>query len=361
MKTSPHDLEQQIRAHYQQVLGDPPPSAALWLQIADRLPTQEHPLPWWQRRRQAFVPSNGAVPVSSRWTLTRRLVVIGSLQCTLAVVSGLVYAVGIFRSSHRNTPGVSSSQLLTKLLQSDQRESIQQLAQSDQFTVDQMQMVNADTVRIQKILADSNNIILAYTIDGSTPIPPKEMKPAITLPGGHTLPMLSSDSEFSSTSMSDALHGIPPIAVLAVFDATSIQGYPQSVSLQITIPSGGTSAAHFNMNVPFYAGKTVTINQTDTLNGQALTLDRVVITLSETRLYYITGPADLGNLSGRLSFNETAFPYMGMGGPNRLGESYISFPTDFLDKTGTWVVKIATIPISKVIEQGSWQFTFPVA
>jgi hypothetical protein len=360
MKTSPHDWEQHIRAYYQQKFGEPSPSDTLWSQIAERLPMQEHSPSWWQRIRRMLAQSSVATLASAR---KHHFVMVGTLVCVLVVVSSLVYAIGILGSSHvYNAPGVSPTQvdalLVAKLLQNDPRQSIQELAQIDQFTVNQAQTVNASTVRIQKILADANNIILVYTIDGSAALffSPKgeALQPIITLSGGQPLPFGGWNTQ------SDTMNDAHSIAILAWFDAASIGDKSQYMNLQIAIPSGGTAEAHFDIRVPFYAGKTIMLNKTVTSNGQLLTIDRVVITLSTTRIYYTTGLADLGSLFVSLSIGESTYKFEVKNENGFLpeSESYMYVWDDLQEKTGTWVMEIATNSVN--IGQGSWHLTFLV-
>lgn len=59
----------------------------------------------------------------------------------------------------------------------------------NEFTVPQMKNVGGNTVTIQKVLADGNNVLLEYTIDGSTGVlaPAEGGNVSVTLPGGQTV------------------------------------------------------------------------------------------------------------------------------------------------------------------------------
>lgn len=361
MNTSPiRDLEHQLRLHYQQEGDKPLPASAFWHKLEDRLPAQNRPLTWQQRWLQAF-PLSGdsslAVPRRSpaRWLL---------VACSLLLVALLLFGVvsltglpGVHQGRQTQHPSVSNANalLLSHLLQSDPQESIRQLAQSGSFTqVHLTQAIGADIVELQKVLADANEIVVEYTIEGSSDLVAERSFPSIVLPGGQTLQALQVRYTPGASSLSPegfVLH--PPIAVLAYFNPGSLPGNPQQVHLHLAIPAGGTTVS-FDVTVPFSEGKTVTLNQTATSHGKTITLERVVITPSETRFYYTTGPGHplpvpLGELSiaGKVYDANNGFP---LGSQN--------FEYALQNDTGTWTLNISLrTPTGKDI----WQFTFTVS
>jgi len=365
MNTSPmRDLEQQLRLHYQQEGDQPLPSSAFWHTLADRLPAQNRPLTWQQRWLQAFPLSSGSSLAVPRRSQARWLLVACSLLLVVLLLFGVVSLTGLlkFRQSRQaQKPNVSNANalLLSQLLQSDPQASIRQLAQSNAFTeVHLAQAIGSDTVELQKVLADANEIVLGYTIEGSSNLVAERSFPRIILPGGqalqaHEVRYTPGASSFSPEGF--VLH--LPIAVLAYFSPGSLPGNPQQVNLQIAIPAGGDPVS-FDVTVPFSAGKMVTLDQTATSHGKTITLERVVVTPSETRFYYRTGPGHsvLDPLAWELSIaGKTYSGNNGFdGGSLRGGENAENFEYALQSDTGTWMLNIST-------GEGTWQFTFTVS
>ncbi|HEY7419514.1 MAG TPA: DUF4179 domain-containing protein [Ktedonobacteraceae bacterium] len=359
MNTIEQDLEQQLRTHYQQEMGDPPSSSALWHNLAGRLPTQEQPATRWQRLLQAFSPAGSSVLYTPRPAPARGLVVAGSLVCALLLVFGIVYAAGSYWSGHTwidGKPSVSDADalLLTQLLQDKSKtpQVIQQLSQSGQFADINLTKGN---VTLQKVYADANYIIIGYTIN-NIPFNPKDPQPfmklvsdgvTVTLPGGQTL----------QRGFNTGRGGHGSLTALAYIDASSVQGNPQQLNLHIAIPAGGKTTVSFDQTVPFHAGKTVKVNQTVTSEGQAITLDRVVITPSETRFYFTTNfeniPPDWKLSIAGKTYTSGAVFAAGKGG-------YLDEWNNVQNAKGIWTLK-ATSWTETGKNENTWQFTFTVS
>ena len=373
MNTIEQDLEQQLRTHYQQEMGEPSSSFALWHDLAGHLPAQEQPITRWQRLLQAFSPAGSPVGYTPRPAPARRLVVAGSLVCALLLIFGVVYAAGSFWPGHgliSGKPSVSSGNadaLFAQLLQSNKTpQSVQQLAQTGQLTnVHLTRTAGPYTVTLQKLYADANNIVVGYTIDGTNINLASALSawPTLTvIPSGQTLQV--SLATFTNNSGS--------VAVLAYFDAASIQGDPQQLNLRIVIPVGKATTT-FNQTTPFRAGKTVEVNQTVTSNGHALTLDRVVITPSETRTYFITYPDTTLVLDGSLSAaGKTYGPWSAPGWPpstngmmyrSKVYPGYLGFLDNLQNDTVPWTLKVNGYSLlnNSLKVTDTWQFTFTVS
>ena len=376
MNTIEQDLEQQLRTHYQQEMGEPPSSSALWQDLASHLPAQEQPITRWQRLLQAFSSAGSSVYYTPRRTPARRLVVAGSLVCALLLVFGIVYAAGSLWPGHSlvgGNPSVSSDNadaLFMQLLHSSKTpQSIQRLAQTGQLTnVHLAKTTGPYTVTLQKLYADANNIVVGYTIDSTNVDPYSALSawPTLTvIPGGQTL----------QVSLAILTNNARSVAVLAYFDAASIQEDPQQLNLRIAIPVG-KSTTTFNRATPFQAGKTVEVNQTVTSNGHSLTLDRVVITPSETRTYLITHPDTTLILSGSLSAaGKTYGPWSPPDWPPstnatngslfiaKVYPGYLGFLDNLQNDTGTWTLKVdgSSLLNNSLKVTDTWQFTFAVS
>lgn len=140
----------------------------------------------------------------------------------------------------------------------------------------------------------------------------------------------------------------------------AIAGSPDQVDVQFAIPAAGDATAQFAVTVPFYAARTVTINQSAVSHGHVVRLDRAVITPSAIRFFYSTGHTFLP--LGRWSLTVGGNTYKGgsgyYGGYLTGGESYADINENVVAPTGTWIVQTSMPPAAG---QGSWRFTFVVA
>jgi hypothetical protein len=357
MNTPIQDLEQQLRTHYHQEFGEPLPSSALWHHLADRLPAHEQPLAWWQRWLQAFSSPKFPLPSAPRPIPVRGIVVVCSLLVgVLLLASGVVYTVGPFKShqSHRaSSPFVSSANvdaLLSQLLLSDTRPSTQQVARNGLFTeINLTQSVNAGMVKLQKVYADANNIMLGFTFTGSLSLQDATgvTRQLIIVANHQTL-----KPSFAEFKLAKGQH---QIAVLAYFNTAPVQSDIQQLRLNISITTARTTA-HFDLTVPFLAGKTVQVHQTITSHGRTIMLDRVIITPTEARFYYtsqgVTFPLiQILSIAGKTYRASVGYVASGV-------EDYSRFWYNLQNEAGTWTLK-ASAPLALGIES-TWQFTFTI-
>jgi hypothetical protein len=293
-----------------------------------------------------------------------------------------------FRQSHQAQPfpGTSPSLaagdalLLQQLFQSTQTPtSIKQLAQYGQFTKVNL-TVGSGNVTIQKVYADANNVVLTYTADLSA------WKKAVSC----SLPAVLSNqcrSEPLVTVATSAHQALPfnqelvnfgkepvsqnqRVAVLAYYDASSIQGNPKQLRLRVSLSEKVSQSQKESVEFtgPFHADKTViNVNQTVISHGDALTLERVVMTPTETRFYNRTSPSPAVfpmklSIAGK-SYDANPFP-ADLEHPNMYGwfgypsDNYVSFHESLQGQTGTWTLT----EYARVGTNGdTWTFTFTVS
>lgn len=306
---------------------------------------------------------------------TKRVAVIFAVVLLTIVMTGTVLAAGGFdallRTLANNEHGTSS--LLTK----------------DQFTpLNQTKRAGTLTGTLQAAYADANRLIVGISIDNSnlpsagdggewTLIPE-----SLTTSDGINLPSRGMYYLVDAKNMGSLLS----------FDASQIQGTPASLRIHAVfsyycsnLNDGQCSPqarVHnlanpfklvYDFTVPFHPGRVVTVKQAVVSNGKTLTLERVVITPSETRFYlhgmsYFDFTAMQSHLSGSsgttLTIGDQTTP---LGGPNAIGD-----PTDGrnpykLDTSisaleplansrhGTW-----TLHISDATKGPGWIFQFSV-
>lgn len=163
------------------------------------------------------------------------------------------------------------------------------------------------TLHLRSAYADANNIYLWGTTDI-----PGNMDERLAPPSSYWDIELST-SDGTSIPIADAnsgpvspmpLPGATPPTVRELqtfyhFLGSGVPGRPTSLHLtlrltppqgfpHVTVPRTGTQdpPTEFTFTVPFYAGQVVNLGQTATSHGYSMTLDRLVITPSETRAYF---------------------------------------------------------------------------
>lgn len=79
--------------------------------------------------------------------------------------------------------------------------------------------------------------------------------------------------------------------VAMVLDGAGIAGNPAQISLDLSMGVGYNATSQclqvltYDFTLPFHPGRILTLHQVVNANGHPLTLERVVVTPSETRLY----------------------------------------------------------------------------
>jgi hypothetical protein len=160
------------------------------------------------------------------------------------------------------------------------------------------------------------------------------------------------------------------MAGLVTFDAESLPPGTTNVILRLTFPdvrakaekpSGSdltVGALGFTFSVPVAPGRAITVSQTVVAGGVPVTLERVVITPSETRAY-LRFPASGGigdggwNADARISgagWDSRQLPagfsgLMTLGGSfmNGRGEHVTTFSGDFRGRHGEWTLTVAAL------------------
>ncbi len=230
------------------------------------------------------------------------------------------------------------------------------------------------TVTVERVYADSNNVIVAYIVK----MPSR---------GGYT------DASLTNTVLSTDQGQLAPGRVaygsanqgnsqgnLLFFDASSITGAPGQLHLHLSAQGlsaevdGGKPDVHF-VNVPgtlafdftvtFHAGRVAEPHQRVTVGGQTVTLERVVVTVSETRVY-LSGIAPEWAIATLTVGGWTSDPFQNPGGgpigvgvaPN--GQTVVSYGDALYDKHGTWTLTVSYAHNARAPQGGPWIFHFDV-
>lgn len=237
------------------------------------------------------------------------------------------------------------------------------------------------TVTLQRAYADANRIVVAYTIQG----PANQPFDAID-----RLAFLRSTLADANGAALDPLGGGDVVeggSVLDNFDASSIPGEPKDLNLRLTVPllqalqeagqevPGAIAPFTFRFTVPFHPGRVATPNETVTAGGAAVTLERVVVSPTETRLYLrgLDGTGILPDLTVDGWDSGTA-PLVGWqpghaaevsGGVWQTKDGLLAcdFGSPLMEKQGGWTLVVrpgAATADGRQVSGGPWVFHFTV-
>lgn len=156
---------------------------------------------------------------------------------------------------------------------------------NQQTTIDQLGKLQGSSIHLYAGYADSNRIILAYTIQLNKSNL-NQMRPlTLTLSaqkGVKISPDATGGGFLDSKTMQDYdLYSVPLLSVANTI--TTLHVHADMAFL----PSAGK--ASFEFSLPFHRGHNVTINQTQIVNGQPITLDHVSTSATQT-VIYVRGP-----------------------------------------------------------------------
>jgi hypothetical protein len=281
------------------------------------------------------------------------------------------------------------------------------LAQEVNFS----QTLNGVTVTLERVYADANEIVIGYTIKDSSGQLYDIYDLALTDAAGTVFPRTVGAG---MTGQSDVLKGslLPGEgAYVLAFDAAVVTDAPEELDLQMVMelvlspdapglsptPSGplaelpesmvvtaesqpapGEEAIvgpfTFDFSVPLIPGRVAEVNQTVDAAGVVMTLERVVVTPSETRTYL---RFDLPDGAGT-----HWMPVMMLEAPgNKKSQEYFAypvntdssgysygFPVPFYDRPGEWSLTVAELvgtdltrqPSEDIRLAGPWVFHFYV-
>lgn len=286
------------------------------------------------------------------------------------------------------------------------------LAQHLGTRINQSRIVAGYTMTVERAYADSNRVLIAYTIrppgagERQWNLVPDDVT-AVTA-SGVSLPALG--------NVNSGETGLPD-ATLQAFDAAGITGDPKELRLHLTVPwidgmkqlgaaqtpttqqlsAVGTDRGlpttgpygsivvdpanapngvqdpyvhdfrvygplSFEITVPFVAGVAVSPHQPVSTAGRTLTLERVVVSPTETRAYVSgLGPSQSHYVDGILSGAGWTDGDVDGGGRSvwyANGMTVFSYLGSFTDKHGAWTLAVRSNPGSS--RAGPWTFHFTV-
>ena len=230
------------------------------------------------------------------------------------------------------------------------------------------------TMTLHWVYADANRAIVGYRIEGPAGHKVKKFDlgppyPALTDANGRSLPWHGGASPDLWPGSAEEL---------VDFDASAITDQPSELRLHLVVPQISviedtygspydrfvvSGPWVFDFTAPFHAGRTLEPHQAVTNNGHTISLDRAVLTPSETRLSFRGMPADVIDrvdsqwvawisISVAGSGKQWLGPSAGQGG--LMAESRTtadglwlwSTPTPLIDKHGRWTVTLTFEPVT---------------
>jgi hypothetical protein len=291
------------------------------------------------------------------WLPRRASAVVLALALSIVLMAGSVYAFTTFISPRLgpppNDPGVNA------VFKQHLLEDVQAAPQ----TIDGFKM------NVQAAYADANRVIVGYTM---------------TRPSGHHYDDPLPSDALLTTPQGDQLHWesdaiLADSAYTMTFTAlTGISSTARHITFHLSIhqldvnEQEGADSRHltlqgsmsFTFTVPFHAGRIATPRQSVTANGVTLTLERVVVSLSETRLY-VQGAGVTTVLYPTLTVSDWHGQAMVIEiGSVNAHEIFISYWASLLDKHGEWTLKLQLASLqAPPAPQGTgapWTFHFVV-
>jgi hypothetical protein len=251
-------LEHNLQEYFQSEVRDAEPPRDWWDRAVSRLGEQKRPSFWsnlWPKTRLA-------------WAL---------LPLALLLIAGAVYG---------------ATTLVQQMFQ-QYATTVENAGLASEFNLSQT--VDGVTVKLERAYADSNVVLLGFTVRGPENRYDLDYgNSRLTTSDGQNLPM---SMGFASVPGGQTILGQWPestkAAIIAAFDASPINGTPSSLNLKLSlqfrdspIPGQTTSLAGpfiFDFKVPFHAGETINVDQTSEAAGIPITLEQVVISPWGTR------------------------------------------------------------------------------
>jgi hypothetical protein len=229
------------------------------------------------------------------------------------------------------------------------------------------QTTSGITVTVDRAYADASRVIVAYTIqvpqgfaNSTSGI---DGKTSLTDASGRTLPFID------ATGLAGSSPGVN--AGLLTFDAESLPGGIATDTFLLAFPQVSTKPVmggaplvagrfSFKFDLAVAPGREIAVAKTVVANAVPVTLERVVITSSETRLYLVfpagsgIKPADWNanaHLSGsgwdsrqvQLPIDRTVLMTTGAYFINSHGEHVTTFSGDFRGRNGEWTVTVDSL------------------
>jgi hypothetical protein len=220
--------------------------------------------------------------------------------------------------------------------------------------LDLSQTIDGVTIKLERAYADSNVILLGYTVSGPESRYHSEFGELSTADGQEIPAMMGMGTVPGSSLVMGSWPETQRAAIIAAFDASTIKGIPSELNLKLetsvtdspifreTHSSSGPFI--FEFTLPFHAGSTIDVNQTVEAAGIPITLERVIISPWATQAVFSFSPP-YDNIKKRPLTIASVQPAgedtvrSGLGKTEEL-VSREYFIADLTGKSGVWTVMI---------------------
>lgn len=310
-------LEHKLQDYFLTEVQEVEPSREWWDKAVSRLGKQKTPSRW-----------SGLIPRTRlAWAL---------LPIILLLIGGTVYG---------------ASSLIKELFQK-YATHIEQAGLAQEL--DLSQTIDGVTVKLERAYADSNVVLVGFTVSG-----PKARYYSdfgeLSTTDGQDIPGMAG---IGTVPGSDIILGnwgtSERVAVINAFDAASIKGTPSELNLRLTtsvadspIPGENQASAGpftFDFKVPFHAGNVIKVGQTVEAAGVPIKLEQVVISPWATRAVFSFSPP-YDNIRNRPLLVTSLQPAGGDSRNSGLGKTQEAssaefFIGDLTGKSGEWTVTV---------------------
>jgi hypothetical protein len=217
------------------------------------------------------------------------------------------------------------------------------------------QTIDGITITLERAYADSNIILIGWSVEGAEGLNAAFGGTIITSDGLKIRPSVG------MFAVPDKALGFSGHATIWQFDGSTIVGAPSELSLKLDISpiifrlpdeEARANAEHyiFIFTLPFYAGKVIDVNQTIEAAGIPITLEKVVVSPSATRVFLRLYPpydrSEVGELSlmfpSGTSYSDSANKFT-ISSHEDSGELVRCFSGNFTNQTGEWILSIKEI------------------
>jgi hypothetical protein len=166
--------------------------------------------------------------------------------------------------------------------------------------LDLSQTVDGVTVKLERAYADSNVILLGYTVSGPKSRYYTDFGGLSTADGQEISAMMGMGTVPGSSLVMGSWPESQRAAIIAAFDASTIKGTPAEICLRLEISATDTAISRenqayvgpfiFDFTLPFHAGTVVDVNQTVEASDIPITLERVIISSWATQAIFSFNP-----------------------------------------------------------------------
>jgi hypothetical protein len=336
-------IEQELHNHFSAEVGEVEPSHDWWNTAVSQAVMKTHRSRWF-----------GLVPKTRlAWVLVPVLVLL---------VGGTVYGASsvIQELFHKWAAGVEEAGLAQEL--------------------DLSQTIDGITVRLERAYADSNVVLLGFTVSGSEGY--EKYQPGLgrlfTSDGEELPAMIGLGFVPGSEAILGNWRSSDHAAWVVTYDASSLKGDPSELGLiletgiefPIGFPVEGRAEVNkrlfkFEFDVPFHAGKTIDIGRTVEAAGVPVTLEQVTISPWGVRAVFQNTDGDDYSPIEALTLPDGSEVKGSLG--TRRGTSIVQYLMgDFTGQVGEWTMTVSELVFHNVGEpqvrlSGPWEFHFDVS